>query len=198
VEAATVTAVQFHSASPEVLNGLTSVLATQGFKAAKVQSHGITFEANATSISVMLDSYSGELAVSAKWAMWPDAEFSMSELLRIANNPVGSAYRDFVVVSDAGLNAGLERLARLFSEIFDAGIVFDTNLLHALKDQRRHLSDEMSKKSINDKARSDAAAAWAARDFPRYVKSMANVEGGLSPLESRQLLFAKNQLDKND
>lgn len=167
-----------------------SVLVSQGFCLIKSESHTVSYRSDDAKIDVYHDTYSFELGLDAKWIMYPDSSFSLSELLRLQNHPEAATYRNFIAVERNAIALGLQRLSRLLLELFAGGMRFDQSTLDALQRQQTQLSKKMEDESHNRRARAAASAAWAKKDFPRFIEALNQVqEKDLTALELRRLSY---------
>jgi hypothetical protein len=122
-----------------------------------------------------------------------DTQYSISEIVRVAEPEEFNNFRYPMTTTEAGVVAGLERLSRLLERYGSKALEGDQEHYLALDEQRQQWAEEFALDVLVEQLRPKANEAFRQKDYLSAVELYSRIEERLSPAELKKLGIARER-----
>lgn len=118
-------------------------------------------------------------------------KYSIGEVIRLVDRPLGEEYRDPSVTDQAALSPALLRLAGLVKTYAQRAIAGDQSVFGALEQQRKAMSEDYALEVLARQTRPKAEEAFRKQDYAEAARLYESIESKLSASETKKLAMAQ-------
>jgi hypothetical protein len=173
-------------------------LPAQGFTCVRSDSTFVRFESSSLFINIYHDFLSFEIDVEiGRLGNGNDEKqpYPMSALLEAAGVPTAEKYRSYATRTPDGVDEGLTKLAKLFSDYVSQNIQ-NAELFRVLKEQRQARIHEFAQEVKFRQMRQKLDIMWHAKDYAGVVKLLFPLRDVLTPIELHKLKYAEKYAER--
>jgi hypothetical protein len=176
---------------PEEVQRHFSFLQALGFRCVHSDATFVRYKSPEIAVNVYHGRRSYEIGLEIESAQVPGESYSIFEILQLVDGKRAKGYRNYATHTVEGVAEGTHRLAVLFRECIDRGILNDKQLFSQLKLQRRDLTNNYWFEMELKQAREKSESAWARKDFEKVVQILSPLQEHLNPFDIKKLEYAK-------
>jgi len=165
-----------------------------GFQCTAAESTIVSYESSTMVINIFHGRQSYEIGLEIALISKLDKFYSIFEILQLVDARRFRDYRNYMTHSEEGIVDGVRRLAELFRECLDSGILADAEIFSKLEEVCGGLTRDYWLKAELAHAREIASDAWAKGDFQRFVNTFSSLQEHLSGSELKKFEYAKREI----
>lgn len=165
-------------------------LESLNFKCVQMESTIVRWESSTLAINVYHGRSSFEIGITIE-ELYSNDIYPFPSLLRLVDRELAVKYKFYAAHTAQNVSEGLISISALFRRCIETGTLSDNSLFPRLKLQRAQIAEEYAIQTQFEQARKNAAEAWKRKEFGQFINLMAPFQNFLSPVEVKQLAYAK-------